>query len=147
MSAGAWGPLVTVFIYAIFSATPISTDPLTVISGAVFGPLLGIFVAWTGNNLAALVEYYIGMKIGNATNFEEKKDNLPFGLSKMPVDSFLFLTLGRIVPGYGSKVVSIMCGMYRVPLKKYMLAAMLTNLLGAALLSIGGSTLIHLLKF
>jgi len=44
---------------------------------------MGLFIAGTGNTLSALVEYYLGMHIGNATNFIESKEKLPWGLGKL----------------------------------------------------------------
>ena len=39
---------------------------------------------------------------------------MPFGLGKFPVDSPSFLIGARVIPGYGSKFVSLISGFYRV---------------------------------
>jgi uncharacterized membrane protein YdjX (TVP38/TMEM64 family) len=144
--SGPWAPLVAVLLYPLLAPTPITTDPVTVIVGVVYGPLVGVSIAWVGNTLAALVEYYIGTKIQKITNFEKTKEKLPFGLGKMPVNSAAFLVFGRMIPGYGGKVISILAGMYKVPLKRYLWTTAATNLLGSLLLSYGGFGVVRLIK-
>jgi uncharacterized membrane protein YdjX (TVP38/TMEM64 family) len=146
LKAGVAGPLVAILLYGIFAATPITTDPLTLIGGAIFGPVVGIAVSWMGNNLAATVEYYVGKRLDEMSTIREAKAKLPFGLSKLPVNSPWFLIFGRLIPGYGGKVISIMAGMYHVPVKRYLWTTALTNLLGSVLLSYGGYNLAHLVK-
>lgn len=145
--SGPWAPLVAVALYPLLAPTPITTDPITVIIGVVYGPLIGVAIAWVGNNLAAIVEYYLGMRIGKATSFKDSKEKLPFGLGKLPVNSVGFLVFGRMIPGYGAKIISIMAGMYKVPMKRYLWTSAVTSLLGSILLSYGGTGLIHLIKF
>lgn len=137
-SIGILGPVVSILLYGLFSITPIPTDPLTIINGALFGPILGVLVSWWGNNLAAFLEYYLGKGIRDLTNFEKMKKRLPLGLGKLPVDSVGFLLFGRFIPQFGGKMVSLMGGMYGVPLKRYMWTAALSNLMGSILFSLGG---------
>jgi uncharacterized membrane protein YdjX (TVP38/TMEM64 family) len=144
--AGAAGPAVALFLYALFAPTPVSTDSLTIICGAMYGPVYGTAISWMGNNIAALVEYYIGTRISQNTDFEREKNKLPFGLSKLPINSIPVLTLGRMIPFYGSKVISIMAGMYKVPCKRYIWTSALINLSGAIMLSYGGFRALDYLK-
>ena len=106
--AGAWGILLSIMIYAILGLTLIPSEPLTLFIGALFGPVLATLIAGTGNTLSAFVEYYLGTHIGSATNFNEKKNKLPFNLGNLKVESPLFLIGARLVPGYGPKVVSML---------------------------------------
>jgi len=137
-AVGVAGPLVSILLYGILAPTPITTDPLTVINGALFGPVFGIIISWLGNNFAALIEYYLGAHLSNITNFKESKDKLPFGLSKLPVASPWFLIFGRLIPGYGGKLISIMGGIYHVPVNLYLWTTAVTNLTGSILLALGG---------
>jgi len=145
--AGFFGPLVIIILYCIFSITPITTDPLTLISGAMFGPILGIIISWVGNIFAALIEYYFGTHLSRITDINKAKKNLPFFLGYLPVNSPWFLIFGRLIPGYGSKLISILAGINHVPLFLYLWTTALTNIFGSFLLSYGGYNLIHLLKF
>lgn len=144
--AGVAGPAVAVALYGLFAPTPVPTDTITIVCGAMYGPIYGSAIAWMGNNIAALVEYFIGRHIGNNTDFEKEKAKLPLGLGKLPINSVPVLTLGRMLPFYGSKVISIMAGMYKVPIKRYIWTSALINFTGAIMLAYGGSRLLNLLK-
>jgi uncharacterized membrane protein YdjX (TVP38/TMEM64 family) len=144
--AGIAGPAVAILLYALFAPTPVSTDALTIVCGAMYGPFYGSAIAWMGNNVAALVEYFIGARISQNMDFEKEKKKLPFGLSKLPINSIPVLTLGRMLPFYGSKVISLMAGMYGVPYKRYIWTSALVNLTGAVLLSYGGFRALDYLK-
>lgn len=145
-AAGVAGPMVVILLYALFAPTPVSTDALTIICGAVYGPFYGTAIAWMGNNVAALVEYFIGARISKNTDFEKEKKKLPLGLGKLPINSILVLTLGRMLPFYGSKVISIMAGMYGVPRRRFIWTSALINLTGAIMLSYGGFRALDYLK-
>lgn len=143
--AGIFGPVATVVIYAILAPTPISTDPITAVSGVLLGPVLGIVVAWIGNNLGATVEYFIGKKVGRSERFSSVKDKLPFGLNKLPIESPYVLIFGRAIPGYGGKVINLMAGIYEVSFKTFLWTTVLINLVGAILLSFGGYGLLKVI--
>lgn len=135
---GAWGILVSVLVYALLGLTLIPSEPLTILTGALFGPLIATLVAGVGNTLSAMVEYYLGQGIGQATNFMEKKEKLPFGLGKLPINSPLFLIGARSIPGYGPKAVSLLAGVYHVPLVLYIWTTAIPTFVGAAIFAFGG---------
>lgn len=145
LSVGVFGPLVSVLLYGVLSVTPIPTDPITVLNGAIFGPVVGSLVSWMGNNLAAYLEYHLGMGIRSVTNFEKVRKKLPLGIGKLPVNSVSFLFFGRFIPQVGGKIVSLMAGIYKVPVKRYMWTATISNLLGSILLALGGWSLLKVL--
>jgi uncharacterized membrane protein YdjX (TVP38/TMEM64 family) len=140
---GVWGPLVSVVLYAILGVSPIPSEALSMINGAVFGPLLGTLVGFVGNMIAALIEYWIGASLGNVADFEERKEHLPFGLGRLPVNSIWFLLFARMVPGYGGKLVSVIGGVYRVPLWRYIWTAAIPTFVGTALFVMGGFGLMN----
>ncbi len=143
-SWGIFGPLLVVLLYGALSVTPIPTDPLSAISGALFGPIVGFIVSWIGNTFAAVIEYFLGLGIRNATAFEKRKKNLPWGLDKAPVNSACFLIGGRFVPGFGSKIVSVLAGVYGVGLWRYTWTAAVANIFGSAFYTLGGFQLVTL---
>ena len=137
-SAGAWGIVISIIFYALMGMTLIPSEPFTLFIGALFGPFYATLIAGVGNTLSALVEYYLGTHIGSATNFVEKKDKLPFGLGKMKVESPLFLIGARMIPGYGPKVVSVLAGVYKVPILRYIWTTAVPVFLGSAIFAFGG---------
>lgn len=143
-NSGWVGLLVSVGLYGLLGASPIPSEPLTVLISTIFGPLNATLVAGTGNLLAALIEYFIGGKIGDVASFMKQREKLPFGLGKFPVDSPVFMIVARMMPGYGPKFVSIVCGVYRVPLWRYIWTAAIPTFVGAAIFAYGGFGLLHL---
>lgn len=144
--SGPLAPIVALLLYPLLAGTPITTDPLTLIMVATYGPLTAVFVAWIGNNMAAMVEYYLGTKLNEVANIEKNKQKMPFGLAKLKVDSVGFLIFGRMIPGYGSKIISILAGSGKVPLKRYLWTTALTNFLGAITLAYGWLGILGILK-
>jgi uncharacterized membrane protein YdjX (TVP38/TMEM64 family) len=136
----------SVLLYGILGASPIPSEPLTVIITSIFGPFIAAVVATFGNVLAALVEFYIGAKVGDITNFEEKKARLPLGLNKLPVDSPVFLIVARMLPGFGPKCVSIISGVYGISLWLYIWTTFVSTLIGAIVVAFGGQELINLIR-
>jgi len=121
-------------------------EPLTMLLSAPYGPLNITIVATLGNLLAALVEYYIVLKIGDASDFETRRQKLPFGLGKHSPDSVAFLILARFLPGYGAKFISVLSGICHVSLWRYIWTTVLSTLIGAAIVAYGGFGLLELFK-
>jgi uncharacterized membrane protein YdjX (TVP38/TMEM64 family) len=111
---------------------------LSVISGALFGPIKGSFISWIGNNIAATIEYVIGRMLRNNKGFADKWKKLPGKINKFPVDSYWFLILARSIPQVGGKLVSFSAGIYEVPVQKYIWTTYLTNLIGSISFAYGG---------
>jgi uncharacterized membrane protein YdjX (TVP38/TMEM64 family) len=144
-TSGALGPLLSILLMGILSVTPIPTDPIVILNGALFGPWIGILTSWMGNNLASVIEYFIGHGLSQIADLDKIKKKLPFGLGKFPADSIWFLLCGRFVPQVGGKIVSLAGGFYRVPFVRYLWTAVLSNLLGSVLLAYGGYSILHAL--
>ena len=142
---GLWGPLISIILYGILSVSPVPSDPLTVINGAIYGPIWGSLISWFGNNLAAMIEYYLAKNISQIGNFTIEKSKLPFGLNKLPVDSPYLLIFGRTIPQYGGKIISLLAGIYHVPIRRYIWTAAISNLMGSILFALGGFGLANLL--
>lgn len=145
--SGPFAPVIAVVLYPLLAPTPITTDPITIIMGVVYGPHIGAGIAFIGNTLAAIVEYFLGTHIGRSTNFEKSKEKMPFGLGRLPVNSIGFLVFGRMIPGYGGKIISILAGTYKVPFRRYIWTTAVTNLLGSLLLAYGGFGIVKTIKF
>lgn len=145
-NAGVAGPIVAIVLFCIFALTPIPAEPLTLFCIFFFGPIIGSIITWIGGTSAALVEYNFGLHMRKITSIEKTIQKLPLGLNKMPVDSPYFLIFGRLIPGYGSKIISLVAGVHHVSLKRYLWTTALTNLIGSILLSFGGYHLLRFLK-
>ncbi len=142
--SGQIGLLISVGLYGLLGASPIPSEPLTVLLSALYGPLPITIVATFGNLLAALVEYYIGRRIGDVADFEKRRQKLPLGLGRFPANSVVFLIVARFLPGYGAKFISVISGIYKVSLWRYIWTTVLSTLIGAAIIAYGGFGLLNL---
>ena len=146
LRSGQVGLVISVLLYGLLGASPIPSEPLTVLLTALYGPFYITIVATLGNLLSALVEYYIGRRIGYVSNFVNQRHKLPLGMGKFPVDSVIFQIVGRFLPGYGAKFVSVISGIYHVNLWRYTWTAVLSTLVGAAIVAYGGFGILELIK-
>jgi len=145
IAGSGWVGLVTaVLLYGLLGLSPIPSEPLTVLLSTIFGPLSATLAAGFGNLLAAIIEYFLGSRIGAVADFESRKEKMPFGLGRFPVDSAVFLLGARMLPGYGPKLVSLISGVYRVPILRYIWTAAVPTFIGAAIFAYGGAGLLHL---
>ncbi len=138
------GLIVAVLLYGLLGPTPVPSEPLTLFICAAFDPLVATLVAGLGNLLASLLEYLIGRTIGDAAEAEKRKQNLPFGLAKAPLDSPVFLIGARLLPFYAPKLVSLISGAYHVPLRRYVWTSAVFTFATAAALAFGGYELLHM---
>ncbi|HVP20584.1 MAG TPA: VTT domain-containing protein [Anaerolineaceae bacterium] len=141
-----FGVAIVLLVYAILGVTPIPSEPVTLLVLAWKGPVAAILLATVGNTLAAIVEFHIGSGVDDLTDFEKKKEKLPFHLGKLPINSPAFLILARMLPGFGSKFVSIVSGVYKVPLSTYLWTTVVSNLIGETIFVLSSYGLIGLLR-
>lgn len=139
--SGVWGIGISILVYAALGLTVVPSEPITLLVGALFGPWVALLTATLGNTLAALVEYYLGHRIGSITNLKERKATLPLGLNKLDINSPLFLIGVRMIPGYGPKIVGMFAGVFQVPLWRFIWTTLIPVGLGSAIFAFGGSEL------
>jgi uncharacterized membrane protein YdjX (TVP38/TMEM64 family) len=141
-----YGAAACLVVYALLGPTPIPSEPVTLVILSWKGPVAAILIATLGNTLASIMEYYIGGSIGDIADFEKRKQGLPFGLGRLPIHSPVFLLFARMLPGYGSKLISLAGGVYRVPAWTYLWTSVVSNLFGAMLVTLIGMGLITLVR-
>lgn len=131
-------------LYILLGATIIPSEPLTVMIVAIGGVKAAFFLALFGNTMAAILEYYIGGTIGDVSDMQNYQEKMPKWLKKIPMNSPVFLIAGRMLPGYGPKFVSVVCGIYKVPFPLYLWTTMVSNAMGALLIAFGAYGVIQL---
>ncbi len=138
------GLVIAIGLYGLLGPTPVPSEPLTLFISAAFDPLVATLVAGLGNLLASLFEYLIGRTIGDAAEAEKRKQSLPFGLARAPLDSPVFLIGARLLPFYAPKLVSLISGAYHVPLRRYVWTSAVFTFLTAGALAYGGYGLLQI---
>ncbi len=135
--------LISIGVYFLLGFTFIPASPLTLFLAVYLGPFETVLIATVGNTLAALLEYQIGVTVGDIFNFEEHMDNLPFGLGELPITSPFLLMAGRLLP-LGKRGFSILCGAYHVPIGRYLWTSILMYMINSAIIALGGLGLVKL---
>lgn len=128
--------LISIGIYFLLGFTFLPASPLTLFLAVFLGPFETVVVATIGNTLAAIIEYQIGVTVGDVFNFEANMKNLPFGLGNLPITSPYLLMAGRLLP-LGKRGFSIVCGAYHVPLGRYLWTSVLMYMINASVLVVG----------
>jgi uncharacterized membrane protein YdjX (TVP38/TMEM64 family) len=115
VNSGPYGILLSMVFLGMLGATPIPAEPFTILLSTIYGPFWAMIATAVGTLFSALV------------------------------DSPAFLIGARVIPGYGSKFVSLISGLYRVPLLRFIWTTFIATLLGAAITAYGGYKLVTLL--
>lgn len=125
--AGVFGPFALILFYVASTVIPFPTAAIAVAGGALFGPLVGNLSVIAGVNLAAAISFWIGRYFGrhfvseNERGWVKKYDDL---LSEQSFISVLFMRLLF----FPFDVVSLGCGLTRMPFRQYMLGTFLGSL-------------------
>jgi uncharacterized membrane protein YdjX (TVP38/TMEM64 family) len=136
--------IIGIGVYFLLGFTFIPASPLTLFLAVLLGPVHAVLIAVVGNTLAALLEYQIGVVMGDVIQFEDKISRLPFGLSKLPITSPYLLMAGRLLP-LGKRGFSIVCGAYHVPTLRYLWTTVVMYIINAAFIAFGGTGLLNLI--
>lgn len=134
--------VISLAVYFLSSFTFIPSSPLTIIMSMLNSPTLAITSATIGNTLSALVQYHIGTTLTGIKNIEEKRDKLPSFLRRLPMNSPLFLLVGRIIPG-GTRGLSVVCGFYHVRFVTFLWTTVIMQMISAIFIVFGGTKLIE----
>ena len=138
------GLVICLGVYLLLGLTLVPAEPVTLLILAWQGPWVALLMATLGNTLSGMVEFFIGGSLGDLADFETRKEKLPFRLGRLPMNSPLFLLLARMLPGFGSKFVSVAGGAFKVPFITYLWTTVAANLVGAAFVVGGGEGLLKL---
>ena len=136
--------LISFVIYFLTGFTFIPSSPLTIFMSMLSGPIVSITIAVVANTLSALVQYYLGTTLESVHDFEKVRDKMPAFLQKLPINSPLFLLVGRVIPG-GMRGLSIICGFHHVQFSTYLWTTTVMYLLNSIVIVFGGIEVIKLI--
>lgn len=145
-NSGPLAPFIAILVLTILGPTPIATDPIVILMGVTYGSFIGMIIGAIGNTGAMFIEYYFGSKLAEIFEYEKTKEKLPKFIQKFPLDSWVFLIFGRMIPGYGSKVISLIAGAEKVNIKTYLWTSIVSGIFGAFVLSYAGTEIFKLFK-
>jgi uncharacterized membrane protein YdjX (TVP38/TMEM64 family) len=138
---GAGGPIIYVGLYALVTVLLLPGTPFTILSGVVFGPVLGSFVALGGATLGATLSFLVGRGIGR-TAVEQLS-----GRRVRAIDAFLTqrgfvsMLVVRLVPLFPFNVLNLVSGVTALRLRDYVLATAIGIVPGTVLLAAAGGSI------
>lgn len=136
--------VISFIIYFLMSFTFIPSSPLTIFMSILSGPLLSIIIAVVASTLSALVQYYVGTTLESVRDFDKIREKMPAFLQNLPINSPLFLLVGRVIPG-GMRGLSVICGFHHVQFSTYLWTTTVMYLLNSIIIVFGGTEVIKLI--
>lgn len=129
VEAGPWGPLVIIGLYLASTLLLFTKAGIDIISGAVYGPVIGSIFVLVGLNLAASATFYFGRFFGrhfvhaHEHGWIKKYDDL------LAQEGFITVFLMRLLL-FPFDLVSIGCGMSKMQFRQYFFGTLLGSLPG-----------------
>jgi len=147
-SLGALGPLVFIVLYALATVAALPGSALSVVAGAIFGPVIGvitvIFAATLGASLAFLVaRYFARSSIEKWLEHNEKFRRLD-ELTARHGDIMVAVT--RLVPLFPFNLLNYGFGLTRVAFRTYVLWSFFCMLPGTILYVVGSAAVAEALR-
>lgn len=133
-----WGPLTYMVLYAVRPLIFFPATLLTALSGALFGPVLGILYTVIGENASANLAYWVGRFFGADLKLEDTViGNLVEKLRKNTFGAVLFMRLAYFpfdLTNYGAGIV-------RAKWREYFLATLIGIMPGLTVFVLLGASL------
>ena len=130
-SAGAAGPLVFMAVYALATLLFLPGSLLTLVGGALFGPVSGTFYNLTGATLGAALAFLVARYL--AADWVHAKAG---GVSQRLVqgveaEGWRFVAFTRLVPLFPFNLLNFALGLTRIPFLHYLIGTYVCMLPGA----------------
>ncbi len=130
-SAGAAGPLVFMAVYAIATVLFLPGSVLTLVGGALFGPVWGTFYNLTGATVGAALAFLIARYLA-ADWVQAKAGGVGQRLVQgVEAEGWRFVAFTRLVPLFPFNLLNFALGLTRIPFLHYLVATYVCMLPGA----------------
>ncbi len=128
--AGIWTPVLFMLIYAIGTVLFLPGSVMTLVGGALFGPIFGTFYNLTGATLGAVISFLIARYL--ASDWVEQKTGGRLKQLKTGVEqeSWRFVAFVRLVPLFPFNLLNYALGLTRIKLSHYLIATYIYMLPG-----------------
>lgn len=136
------GPLIYIIIYALRPLVLFPATLLTLVGGAIFGPVLGVLWVVLGSNSSAMVAYVVGRYFGKGllSDEEESEGIIKRYAKRMRENSFETVMIMRFI-FLPYDLVNYLSGFLRIDWKAYLLASALGSIPGTIAFVLFGASL------
>ncbi|MDX1335131.1 MAG: VTT domain-containing protein [Gammaproteobacteria bacterium] len=129
--AGFLAPLLFMVLYALATVSFFPGSFLTLLGGALFGPVLGTFYNLTGATLGAILAFLIARYLASDW-VEQKTTGRARTLVKgVEAEGWRFVAFVRLVPLFPFNLLNYLLGLTRIPFLQYVIASYVFMLPGA----------------
>ena len=130
-SAGAAGPLVFMAVYALATVLFLPGSVLTLVGGALFGPVWGTLYNLTGATVGAALAFLIARYLA-ADWVQAKAGGIGQRLVQgVEAEGWRFVAFTRLVPLFPFNLLNFALGLTRIPFLHYLVATYVCMLPGA----------------
>ncbi|MGB7543703.1 MAG: VTT domain-containing protein [Burkholderiales bacterium] len=129
--AGIWAPLAFIALYAVATVFFLPGSVLTLVAGALFGPVLGTFYSLTGATLGATFAFLVARHLAADWAARRAGGRLKQLIEGVEAEGWRFVAFVRLVPLFPFNLVNYALGLTRIPLLAYTAASFVCMLPGA----------------
>ena len=136
-----WGILIFIVAYLIRPLIFFSATVLTILAGAIFGPVLGVLLTILSANAGAMIAYGIGRYFGESIIDDENETSLlqKYG-ARMRQSSFNTVFIMRLI-FLPYDLVNYMSGFLKIDWRAFLFATILGSLPGTISFALFGSSI------
>jgi uncharacterized membrane protein YdjX (TVP38/TMEM64 family)/rhodanese-related sulfurtransferase len=129
--AGIAAPLLFVVLYALFTVAFTPGVVITLVGGALFGPVLGALYNLVGATLGATIAFLISRYLASQWVVAKAKGRLQQLIEGVESKGWRFVAFVRLVPLFPFNLLNYLLGLTRIPLLHYVFASFFFMLPGA----------------
>ncbi len=125
MDAAGWlAPFAFVLLYALATVLFLPGSVLTLLGGALFGPVLGTVVNLAGATLGATLAFLVARYLGGDWVARRAGGMARRVLEGVEAEGWRFVAFVRLVPLFPFNLLNYALGLTRIPLGQYVLASL-----------------------
>jgi uncharacterized membrane protein YdjX (TVP38/TMEM64 family) len=129
--AGAAGPLLFIVIYALATVLFLPGAALTLVGGALFGPVVGTLYNLTGATIGAVIAFLAARHVAADWVRHRAGPRIDGIMRGVETEGWRFVAFTRLVPLFPFNLLNYVLGLTRIPLMAYVLATAVFMLPGA----------------
>ncbi len=119
---GFWAPVVYVLLYVVAPVFLLPASPLSLLGGAVFGPLVGSILTLIGATLGASLAFLVARYVAGEAVRRRLEGRLDRVVRGVEDEGWRFVALMRLVPLVPFNLLNYALGLTRIPFGHYLLA-------------------------
>jgi len=130
-NAGAAAPLIFMLIYILSTVLFIPGSVLTLLGGALFGPVLGTFYSLTAATIGAMLAFLIARYLASGWVTKKSAGRMQQIIKGVEDEGWRFVAFTRLVPLFPFNLLNYALGLTRISFGQYSIASYIFMLPGA----------------